>query len=36
MNAMTGEMNTYLGWKIDFAHPVGEAALANITGLPRQ
>ena len=32
MNAMTGEMNTYLGWKIDFAHPVGEAALVDDPG----
>ena len=29
MNAMTGEMNTYLGWKIDFAQPAGEAALVD-------
>ncbi|HEY2660236.1 MAG TPA: oxygenase MpaB family protein [Caulobacteraceae bacterium] len=29
MNAITGDMTAYLGWKIDFAHPVGEAALVE-------
>jgi uncharacterized protein (DUF2236 family) len=27
--AMTGHISTYLGWKIDFAHPAGEAALLD-------
>jgi uncharacterized protein (DUF2236 family) len=29
MNAITGDLTSYLGWKIDFAHPAGEAALVD-------
>jgi uncharacterized protein (DUF2236 family) len=28
-SVMTGDISTYLGWKIDFAHPAGEAALVD-------
>jgi uncharacterized protein (DUF2236 family) len=29
MNALTGDMTTYLGWRIDFGHPAGEPALVD-------
>ncbi len=29
MNVVTGDLTSYLGWKIDFAHPAGEAALVD-------
>jgi len=29
MNAVTGDMTAYLGWKIDFASPAGEEALVD-------